>query len=68
MIQGFLLDGVDAKAAGAPVRREQHLVVTVGAHETQPTLTGMQLAESRAEVALQATVVEAVPVTGRLAR
>ncbi len=40
-------------------------VVQPGAHEAEPALPLPQLAEARAEVALDAAVIEHVPVLGR---
>jgi hypothetical protein len=64
MIQWFFLDGVDAKAAGAPIGDQLDLVVEPLTHVAKPALTLAQVTVPRAQVALQAAVVEAVPVTG----
>jgi hypothetical protein len=34
MVEGFLLDRVDAETAGAAIGGEDHLVALPGAHET----------------------------------
>jgi hypothetical protein len=67
MIQRLLLDRIDAKAAGTPIRRQQHLVIAVGPHETEPALACVQPAIPRAQVALQPTIIKPVPVAGGLA-
>ena len=62
MVQGLLLDGIDAEAAGAAVGREHHLVIETPADEAQTPLALPQLAEAVAQVALDALVFQPVPV------
>ena len=62
MIQRFLLDRIDAEAAGAAVGVELDLAAFDAAHEAQAALTFVHLAGARTDVALDATVVERVPV------
>ena len=62
MVERLLLDRIDAEAARSAVGREHHLAVAAGAHEAQAALPVAQAAEPWADVALNATVVEAVPV------
>src|SRR5207248_9985 len=57
----LLLDRVDAETRGAPVGGEHHLVVLSRAHEAEAALPFVELAVARAEVALNAAVVELVP-------
>ena len=68
MIERFLLDRVDAKARRATVGGEHHLAAVVAAHEAGAALTVVQLAVTRAEVALEvrwlAAVLEGVPPAG----
>ena len=56
MVQGLLLDRIDAKPAGAPVGREHDAIVRAHAHETQAALTFAQFALARTDVALYAAV------------
>ena len=65
MIERFLLDRVHAIAAGAAIGGQHNLTVMVAAHEAQATLAFVQLAVTRAHVALHPPVVELVPVAGR---
>jgi hypothetical protein len=67
VIQRLLLDRVDAKAAGPPVGRQQHLVIAVGSHEAEPALARVQFAVPGAKVALQPAVLQPVPVAGGFA-
>src|ERR1700730_4170442 len=62
MIERLLLDGIDAEAAGPPVGGEHDPAVLASAHEAETALALLQLAEARAEIALDAAVFERVPV------
>jgi hypothetical protein len=64
MVQGFFFYGIDTVTTGATIGGEYDLVIQVFANETQPALAGVQFAEAGAEVALQATVVQLMPVLG----
>ena len=67
MVERLLLDRVDAEARGAPVGREHHRVALARAHEAGAALALVQAAFARAEVALDAAVVHAVPPAARMA-
>ena len=60
MIQGLLLDGIDAETCGAAVAAEDDLVSFALAYETEGTLSLLELAVARAEFAAQ-------PAVGKLA-
>ena len=62
MVERLLLDRVDAEAGRAAVGGQHDLVVLAGAHEAQTALALVQLALARAQVALDAPVLEPVPV------
>ncbi len=62
---GFFSIGSMQIAAGAAVGGQHDLAALAGAHEAEPALVLVQLAEARAQVALHAAVVEPVPVFGR---
>ena len=62
MVERFFLDRVDAEAGGAAVGGQDHLAAYILAHEAQAALALVQLAVARAQVALDAAVVERVPV------
>jgi hypothetical protein len=49
-------DRVDAKAGRATIGGEHHLIALPSAHEAEATLTLMQLAMARADVALDPAV------------
>jgi hypothetical protein len=66
VVQRLLLDGVDAEPGTAPVRREEHPVPDPLANEAKPALAVLQLAVARAQVALDAAVVELVPPARRM--
>ena len=61
VIERLLLDRVDAEARRAPVGREHHRVADALAHEARAALAFVQPAVARAQVALDAAVVEHVP-------
>jgi hypothetical protein len=61
VVERLLLDGVDAEAGAAPVGGEHDAVAGALAHEAGAALAVAQLAVARAEVALDAAVVEDVP-------
>jgi len=63
MIEWLFLDRIDAEAARAAVGGQDDLVIASAAHETQAALAVTQFAKTRAQVALQSTIVESVPVT-----
>ena len=67
VVERLLLDRVDAKARAAPVGGEHHRVADPLAHEAHAALALVQPAVARAQVALDATVVERVPPARRIA-
>ena len=64
MIQRLFFDRIDAIAAGAAVGGQHNFTVLIGAHKTQAALAFVQLAETRAYVALHAPILKLVPVLG----
>ena len=64
VVERLLLDRVDAEPARPTVGGEHDLVTLAGAHEAQTPLALVQLARSRAHVALDPPVVQAGPPTG----
>ena len=65
MIERFFLDRVDAETARTPVGGEYEFVPLAGADETEPTLTVLQAAKTRTQIALQATVIHRMPIPSR---
>jgi hypothetical protein len=65
MVQWLLLDRIDAEARGTAVGRQDDLVVVAGSHETKAALPFAQLAEPRAEITLDAAVLEVMPIPAR---
>src|SRR5688572_12021458 len=65
VVEGLLLDRVDAVAARAAVGRQDDLIVLAHADEAHAALPLVKLAEARAHVALDAAVLDDVPVLGR---
>ena len=63
MVERFLLDGINAKAAAAAIGRERHLVAGAPADETEPALALVELAEAWTEAALDAPVRQQRPPT-----
>jgi AmmeMemoRadiSam system protein B len=66
MIQRLLFNRIDAEAAGAAVGIKFDLAAFDAAHETQAALAFVHAAFTRADVALNAAVLESVPVLGRM--
>src|SRR5439155_23714963 len=66
LVQRLLLDRVDAEAGAAAVGGEHHRVALALAHEAHAALAVVQLAVARAQVALDAAVVELVPPAARI--
>ena len=62
MVQRFLFDGIDTVAAGKAVTGKNDLIILVFAHETQTALACVEFAETGAQIALNATVFQLVPV------
>src|SRR5439155_951381 len=62
VVQRLLLDRIDAETARPPVRREHDLIALTRADEAEPALALAELARSRADVALEPSVVAPVPV------
>ncbi len=62
MVEGLLLDGIDAEPARAPVGREDDGIVLSRPYEAHPALSFLELAEPGADVALHPSVLETVPV------
>jgi hypothetical protein len=65
MVQRLLLDRVHAESARPAVGGQDNLAVLTGAHEAQPALSILELAEAGTDIALDASVIEAVPVFRR---
>ena len=63
MVERFLLDGINAEAAAAAISRKRHLVADAPADETEPALALVELAEARAQAALDAAVRQLRPPT-----
>src|SRR4030095_1917485 len=65
MVQRLLLDRIDAETGRASVGGQHDRVVEPCANEALPALSFVQPAFTRAQVALNATVVEAMPPAPR---
>src|SRR5262249_42740559 len=65
VIERLLLDGIDAKATGAAVRGQHDLSVLASPYEAEAALAFVELAKTRAQVALGAPVLQPAPVACR---
>jgi hypothetical protein len=65
MIQGLFLDRIDAETRGASVGGEHHPIALPTTHEAKPTLALVKFAEAWADITLNATVFEPVPMAAR---
>ena len=61
MVQRLLLDRIDAEARGSAIGGQHDPVVLPCPHETQPARTFLQLAISRAQLALDPPVIQQAP-------
>src|SRR6185369_5135476 len=68
MVERLLLYGIEAEAGAAAVRGEHHPVAGALAHEAHAALPVVQPAVARAQIALDAAVVQTVPPSPRLHR
>ena len=66
MVERFLLDRIDTETRGASVGGEHHGIADAPAHEACAALPIVQFAVARAQVSLDAPVIELVPVFGRI--
>src|SRR6516225_6892119 len=64
MIERLLLNRIDAKARRTSIGRQDHLVALAHSHEAEAALPLMQFAVPRADVALDPSVVDPVPLGG----
>lgn len=62
MVERLLFNRVDAESAGTAIGREHDLVVLARPNEAQPALPLAQFAEARANIALNAAVIDFVPI------
>jgi hypothetical protein len=62
VVERLLLDRIDAEPARTPIRGEDDLVASPSPHEAKTALALEQPTGPRAEVALQLTIVESMPV------
>ena len=65
VVERLLLDRIDAETRGATVGGQQQLIAPARTHEAEAPLALVQPAIARADVALNAAVVQPVPVAGR---
>ena len=61
-MERLLFDGIDTKATRATVGREHDLIVDAGSNKTKTPLPFPEATETRADIALDPTVLETVPV------
>jgi hypothetical protein len=65
MIERLFFDRVDAKPTRASVGGKDYRVVEAASNKAKSTLTFSQTTEARAEIALDATIIDAMPVPCR---
>jgi hypothetical protein len=68
MIERLLLHRIDTEARGASIRREHQPIVHPLAYEARAALTLVQPAIARAQIALNAAVIDNVPIARRVQR
>lgn len=62
MMQRLFFDRVDAEPARPSIRRQDHLILLPGTNKTEPLLSLLQFAIARTEVALDAPIIERMPI------
>lgn len=62
MVERFLFNWINAVTAGASIGRENNPRAFTGAHKAQSTLAVMQPAVARTEIALDAPILDFVPI------
>jgi hypothetical protein len=62
MVQRFFFYRIDAIAAGTTIGGEDYPAIQAGTHKTQAPLALVKFAFARAEITLDAAIVEKVPV------
>src|SRR5687767_14913057 len=62
VVERLLLDRIEAEPGGPPVGGQHDLVVLATAHEAQPALALVELAQPRAHIALNAAIPEPMPI------
>jgi len=67
VVERLLLDGINAEARGAAIGGEHNLIAVPGAYEAQTPLALVQLAQAWAQVALDASVLQQVPIAAGFA-
>jgi hypothetical protein len=65
MMQGLLLNRVDAESGGPAIGSQYHMIVLPFPDEAEAALVCVELAITRAEVALNSTVCQSVPISCR---
>jgi hypothetical protein len=68
MIEGFLLDGVDAESTRTAVSGQDNRIVLAGSHEAEAALAFVKTAKPGTDIASDAAIVEQSPVAGRVGR
>jgi hypothetical protein len=64
MIERFFLDRIDTESTRTTVADQLYFIVEALAHVAEPALSFTQVAVAWAQVALQASILETVPVAG----
>ncbi|CDH47507.1 hypothetical protein BN874_830060 [Candidatus Contendobacter odensis Run_B_J11] len=66
MIQRLFFNRIDTETAGSAVTGQPDLVAVATTHKAQPLLAFVELAEARADIALNPAIVKQVPVFRRI--
>jgi|GraSoiStandDraft_4_1057263.scaffolds.fasta_scaffold766707_2 hypothetical protein len=65
MVEGLLLDRIDAESGRAPIGGKHNPILLAGAHEAQTALSFMELTLAGADITLDAAVLQSMPVAAR---
>ena len=62
MVEWFFFNRINTKTAGTAIGGQHNLIIFPGTHETQPPLTFLEMTESWADIALNAAILEFMPI------
>ena len=62
MVEWLFLYGINTKSAGAPPGGQDNLIILTRPDEAKPSLPFTQLAQPRTDIALDAPIVQFVPI------
>jgi hypothetical protein len=65
VVKRLFFDGIYAEATGTAIGGKHDLAIPACPHKTEAALALVEFAQARAQITLDAAVLESVPITGR---